>query len=77
MSPAIAQSHTKKYCQLIPTPTFNQEKQFSSGQWVQLIRPLTCFSSDEALLLCQESQGKWVTWVPGFGKKRLDISEFV
>ena len=77
MTPAIAQRQTENYCQLIPTPTFNQEKQFCSGQWVQLIRPLTSFCADEALLLCQESQGKWVTWVPGFGQKRLDISEFV
>lgn len=75
MTPAMAQRETKNYC-LIPIPTLRQARKFCSGQWVNLIEPLTSLCFEEALLLCEESQDKWVAWVPGFGEKRLDISEF-
>ncbi len=35
--------------------------------WVKLREPLSDFSSDEALLLCKEADGQWVSWVPDFG----------
>lgn len=78
MLSAIAQAQPKNYCKLISAPKhLNLDKKFAAGQWVNLIEPLSSFSFDEALLLCEESQDKWLGWVPGFGEKHLDISEFL
>ena len=35
--------------------------------WVKLREPLSAYSTDEALLLCEEADGQWVAWVPDFG----------
>jgi hypothetical protein len=47
--------------------------------WVKLWSPLTPFSHDEALLLCQasDSESRWIVWIPNHGEAVLDISEFV
>jgi len=51
MTPAIAPQSTKNYC-LIPVATLRQARKFCSGQWVNLIEPLTSLCFEEALLLC-------------------------
>ena len=35
--------------------------------WVKLREPLSAYSTDEALLLCEDAGGQWVAWVPDFG----------
>jgi hypothetical protein len=75
------QKQTKNYAKassVIPSSETTQEnKLFSSGDWVSLIRPLTSLCFEEAILLCEESLDKWVAWVPGLGETRLNTSEFV
>jgi hypothetical protein len=40
-------------------------------QWVQLRDCLSEFSDDRALLLCQETEDRWVAWVPDYGEAIL------
>jgi hypothetical protein len=35
--------------------------------WVKLRERLSEYSSDEALLLCEEANERWMLWVPDFG----------
>jgi hypothetical protein len=35
--------------------------------WAKLREPLSPYSADEALLLCEEAGEQWVVWVPDFG----------
>ena len=44
--------------------------------WVRLCEPISPYSFDEALLLCQEIDGHWVAWVPDFGETRLSPTQF-
>ncbi|MBC7882143.1 MAG: hypothetical protein H7Y37_12520 [Anaerolineae bacterium] len=39
--------------------------------WVKLRERVSDYSSDEALLLCEEADGKWLLWVPDFGVATL------
>lgn len=39
--------------------------------WVQLVDPPSAFSADEALLLCQEAENRWLGWIPGYGEASL------
>lgn len=44
--------------------------------WVKLLQLPTPYSFDEALLLCQESEERWLAWVPDCGEVVLHRSEF-
>ncbi|MBE9127018.1 MULTISPECIES: hypothetical protein [unclassified Coleofasciculus] len=44
--------------------------------WVQLQECPTPYSHDEALLLCQHSETKWVVWVPDYGEMVLNKDQF-
>ncbi|NJK29695.1 MAG: hypothetical protein HC851_01635 [Acaryochloris sp. RU_4_1] len=48
-----------------------------ADQWVQLRDCLSEYSSDTALLLCEEEAGQWVAWVPGFGSATLNRSQLL
>ncbi|NES96723.1 MAG: hypothetical protein F6K32_16090, partial [Desertifilum sp. SIO1I2] len=48
----------------------------SPNQWVKLTQPLSDYSDDEALLLCQQSATEWVVWIPGYGEAIVHQSEF-
>ena len=41
------------------------------NQWVQLRDRISDYSDDQALLLCEEADGRWVAWVAGYGEVRL------
>lgn len=43
-----------------------------ANTWVRLVQPPTDFSFDEAWLLCQDEQGRWLAWVPDYGSIVLD-----
>ncbi|MBE9165077.1 MAG: hypothetical protein WBA89_00965 [Microcoleus sp.] len=44
--------------------------------WVRLFNPPTAFSFDEARLLCQHSEDKWLAWIPDHGEILLNTNEF-
>ncbi len=44
--------------------------------WVQLRDPLSEYSDDQALLLCQDEDG-WVAWVPGYGEAHLSREQIL
>jgi hypothetical protein len=47
-----------------------------SSTWVKLRELPSDYSFDEALLLCEESDGGWVAWVPSFGEIILTRADF-
>ncbi|TAG94483.1 MAG: hypothetical protein EAZ09_11455 [Oscillatoriales cyanobacterium] len=53
-----------------PTP------KFSASTWVKLFNPPTAFSFDEAWLLCECSEEKWLAWIPDYGEILLNTNEF-
>jgi hypothetical protein len=59
--------------------TERQSSQFipATHLWVKLRAPITNYSHDEALLLCEEEEGNWVAWVPGYGETLLLRSQFI
>jgi hypothetical protein len=50
-----------------PLTTSTAEFTPQANVWVKLREPLSAYSTDEALLLCEEADGQWVSWVPDFG----------
>lgn len=58
-------------------PYINQSQQkFKPDTWVKLLELPSKFSFDEALLLCQISEDKWVAWIPDHGEAMLNVSQF-
>lgn len=53
------------------------EPRLSSSTWVKLRDLPSPYSSDEALLLCEAEEGRWVAWVPDFGEIVLDPSQMI
>lgn len=49
---------------------------YTRDTWVKLMHLPSDYAFDEAMLLCQESQDTWVTWVPSHGEVVLDRSHF-
>jgi hypothetical protein len=45
--------------------------------WVMLRDPLTEYSDEQALLLCEEADGRWVAWIPGYGEARLERKQML
>ncbi|NEQ32034.1 MAG: hypothetical protein F6K04_13690 [Leptolyngbya sp. SIO4C5] len=41
-------------------------------QWVKLRDRISEYSAEEALLLCEEAEGRWLAWVPDHGEAVLD-----
>jgi hypothetical protein len=48
----------------------------ASGTWVKVKNPPTPYSFDEALLLCEQDEGRWVVWIPDFGEMILIEGQF-
>ncbi|XGW00279.1 MAG: hypothetical protein ACAF41_15250 [Leptolyngbya sp. BL-A-14] len=44
--------------------------------WVKLHSLPTTYCSDEALLLCQQSERQWLVWIPDYGEILLDRGQF-
>jgi hypothetical protein len=49
---------------------------FQVSTWVRLMQPLSPYSFEEALLLCQESADQWRAWIPNYGEAVLSTSQF-
>lgn len=49
---------------------------YQPSTWVKLCELPSPYSFDEALLLCEESDGQWAAWVPDFGEMRLNPNQF-
>jgi hypothetical protein len=45
--------------------------------WVQLRDLPSDYSSDQALLLCEEPGDRWAAWVPDHGEIHLHRSQFI
>ena len=52
------------------------QPEFQPGTWVHLLELPSTFSFDEALLLCDLGEDKWVAWVPNHGETVLDARDF-
>jgi hypothetical protein len=48
-----------------------------ANQWVQLRERLPEYSADQALLLCEENEGRWVAWVPDYGQALLEREQLL
>lgn len=46
-------------------------------QWVQLRDRLSEYSDDQALLLCEATEGRWVAWIPNHGEALLERDQFL
>jgi hypothetical protein len=46
-------------------------------QWVQLRDRLSEYSANQALLLCEELEGRWVAWVPDHGEALLEREQLL
>ena len=49
---------------------------FTPSTWVKVLNPPTAFSFDEAWLLCECSEDRWLAWIPDYGEIVLSIDEF-
>lgn len=56
--------------------TKQSQPQFKPDTWVKLLEIPSCFSFDEALLLCQTSEDEWVAWIPDHGEAVLKAEQF-
>lgn len=61
------------WCRLVDRPA---APKFAASTWVKLFNPPTAFSFDEAWLLCQYSEEKWLAWIPDYGEILLSTDEF-
>ncbi|MGL5081353.1 MAG: hypothetical protein ACRC8A_07685 [Microcoleaceae cyanobacterium] len=48
-----------------------------ANDWVQLRDSLSDYSADQALLLCETSNDRWVAWVPDYGEAVLKRGQFL
>jgi hypothetical protein len=44
---------------------------------VQLRDRLSEYSDDQALLLCEATDGRWVAWIPDHGEALLERDQFL
>lgn len=49
---------------------------YTRSSWVHLLQRPSDYGFDEAMLLCEESSGTWVVWIPDYGETVLDKSYF-
>ena len=60
----------EKFGCAVPAP------KLAPSMWVKLFNPPTAFSFDEAWLLCECSEEKWLAWIPDYGEILLSTDEF-
>lgn len=49
---------------------------YNRDSWVKLYQSPSTYAEAEALLLCEQSSGVWVSWIPNHGEALLNKSEF-
>ncbi len=54
----------------------HSSRSLQPGAWVKLLQLKSPFSFDEALLLCQCGENKWLVWIPDCGEAAIDTSQF-
>lgn len=52
------------------------EQAFQRGTWVQLRQSLVSDGCNQALILCQEGDDRWLAWVPNLGEVSLRSHQF-
>ncbi len=60
----------EKFGCAVPAP------KLAPSMWVKVFNPPTAFSFDEAWLLCECSEEKWLAWIPDYGEILLSAHEF-
>ena len=70
------QSQRQNLAWLIKPYIKTPQQEFQADTWVYLLEPPSHFSHDEALLLCQNSEDEWVTWIPDHGEAVLNTRQF-
>ncbi|MDJ1177179.1 hypothetical protein [Roseofilum capinflatum] len=45
-----------------------------SGSWITLEELPSHWAAHEALLLCEVSPGKWMSWVPNYGEYLIHLA---
>lgn len=55
-----------------------EELSTNNNVWVKILdsESLGIDENEEALLLCEASDSKWVTWLPSIGEKVLKTNQF-
>jgi len=53
------------------------ESRLRAATWVKLLEPPAACGQDEALLLCQQTEDAWLSWIPDYGEVLLHVSQFL
>lgn len=67
------------FLQVSPTFTIagnGVQAAIAPSTWVKLRSLPATYCSDEALLLCQQSEQQWLAWIPDHGEITLEREEF-
>lgn len=70
LASATSARNWEKFGCAVPAP------KLAPSMWVKLFNPPTAFSFDEAWLLCECSDEKWLAWIPDYGEILLSTHEF-
>ena len=68
-------SKTQSYwetCQYIPL----NSGVLKSGNWVSLFVLPSEYAYDQALLLCEKDEQKWIAWIPDHGEAEICLRQF-
>lgn len=49
---------------------------YTRDTWVKLNIEVSEYAYDEAKLICQKSEEKWIGWIPNYGEIDLERSDF-
>jgi len=49
---------------------------YTRDTWVRLAVKINEYAFDEAKLICQKPEGKWIGWLPDYGEIDLERSDF-
>ncbi|HEY9808496.1 MAG TPA: hypothetical protein V6D13_04075 [Halomicronema sp.] len=53
------------------------QEEFQPNTWVKLLDVPSAYSFDEALLLCDLEDDRWVVWIPDHGETVLHSRQFL
>jgi hypothetical protein len=54
----------------------NNFRVLAGGDWVSLFAPPSEYAYDEALLLCEVDEERWIAWIPNHGEAQLCLRQF-
>ncbi|MEO1399915.1 MAG: hypothetical protein AAFV72_01520 [Cyanobacteria bacterium J06635_1] len=72
-SATLLEPTTVTPCQQIACPPMTV---LSEGDWVSLLKRPSDYAHDQALLLCELSEERWLSWIPDHGEAALCLRQF-